>query len=66
MKTSKSKIGSLKPDYYGYYLCRKTLKNRDIEKNILFASGNGGEYTFIVEDLNLTVVLSKETTDLLK
>jgi len=42
------------------------LKNRDIEKNILFASGNGGEYTFIVEDLNLTVVLSKETTDLLK
>ena len=66
MKTSKSKIGSLKPDYYSYYLRRKTLKNKDIAENILFASGNGGEYTFIVEDLDLTVVLSKETTDLLK
>jgi len=45
MYTSKSKIGSPKPDYYGYYLCRKPLKNKDIAEKILFASGNGGQYT---------------------
>ncbi|MCC9065182.1 serine hydrolase domain-containing protein [Flavobacterium piscisymbiosum] len=59
MKTSKSKIGSPQPAYYGYYWYRETLKTKDLEENLLFASGNGGQYIFIIENLNLTVVFTQ-------
>lgn len=59
MKTSRSKIGTPQPAYYGYYWYRETLKTKDIEENLLFASGNGGQYIFISEKLNLTVVFTQ-------
>lgn len=59
MKTSRSKIGSPQPAYYGYYWYRETLKTNAIEENLLFASGNGGQYIFISEKLNLTVVFTQ-------
>ncbi|WP_029272902.1 serine hydrolase [Flavobacterium sp. KJJ] len=59
MKSSKSKIGIPQPAYYGYYWYRETIKTRDLEENVLFASGNGGQYIFIIENLNLTVVFTQ-------
>ena len=59
MKTSRSKIGTPQPAYYGYYWYRETLKTKDIEENLLFASGNGGQYIFISEKLNLIVVFTQ-------
>lgn len=59
MKSSRSKIGIPQPTYYGYYCYRETIKTKDFEENILFASGNGGQFIFIIENLDLTVVFTQ-------
>jgi CubicO group peptidase (beta-lactamase class C family) len=59
MKSSRSKIGSPQPAYYGYYWYKEVLKTNDTEENLLFASGNGGQYIFVVENLNLTFVFTQ-------
>jgi CubicO group peptidase (beta-lactamase class C family) len=59
MESSKSKVGFPQPAYYGYYWYRETIKTKNIEENVLFASGNGGQYIFIIERLNLTVVFTQ-------
>jgi len=56
MKSSRSKFGIPQPAYYGYYWYRETIKTNNIQESVLFASGNGGQYIFIIERLNLTVV----------
>ncbi len=59
MKSSKSKVAISQPAYYGYYWYRETIKTSDLQENVLFASGNGGQYIFIIEKLNLTVVFTQ-------
>ena len=59
MKSSRSKFGIPQPAYYGYYWYRETIKTNNIQENVLFASGNGGQYIFIIERLNLTVVFTQ-------
>ncbi|MCV9928699.1 beta-lactamase family protein [Flavobacterium sp. LS1R49] len=59
MKSSKSKIASPQPAYYGYYWYREQIKTNDLQENLLFASGNGGQYIFIIENLNLTIVFTQ-------
>ncbi|KUJ59930.1 hypothetical protein AR687_20830 [Flavobacteriaceae bacterium CRH] len=59
MKSSKSKVAFPQPAFYGYYWYRETIKTNNIEENVLFASGNGGQYIFIIENLNLTVVFTQ-------
>ncbi|QGK74009.1 serine hydrolase [Flavobacterium sp. SLB02] len=59
MKSSRSKLGSPQPANYGYYWYKEILKTKDIQENLLFASGNGGQYIFIVENLNLTIVFTQ-------
>lgn len=59
MKSSRSKIGIPQPTYYGYYWYRETIKTNDFQENLLFASGNGGQFIFIIESLNLTVVFTQ-------
>lgn len=59
VKSSKSKAAFPQPAYYGYYWYRETIKTNHIEQNVLFASGNGGQYIFIIEKLNLTVVFTQ-------
>lgn len=59
VKSSKSKVAFPQPAYYGYYWYRETIKTKDIQQNVLFASGNGGQYIFIIENLNLTVVFTQ-------
>ncbi|WP_407534682.1 serine hydrolase domain-containing protein [Elizabethkingia miricola] len=59
MKSSRSKIGIPQPTYYGFYWYKELLKTNDVAENLLFASGNGGQYIFIVKDLDLTVVFTQ-------
>lgn len=59
IKSSKSKIASAQPAYYGFYWYRETIKTDNIQENVLFASGNGGQYIFIIKSLNLTVVFTQ-------
>ena len=59
MKSSRSKIGIPQPAYYGFYWYKELLKTNDFAENLLFASGNGGQYIFIIRDLNLTVVFTQ-------
>ncbi|MGE6352780.1 serine hydrolase domain-containing protein [Flavobacterium sp. NPDC079362] len=59
MKSSRTKIGFPQPAFYGFYWYRETIKTKDLEQNLLFASGNGGQYIFIIESLNLTVVFTQ-------
>jgi len=59
MKSSRSKFGIPRPAHYGYYWYRETIKANNIQENVLFASGNGGQYIFIIERLNLTVVFTQ-------
>jgi len=59
MKSSRSKIGYPQPTYYGYYWYREAIKTKDLQENLLFASGNGGQFIFIIESLDLTVVFTQ-------
>ncbi|WP_306350234.1 serine hydrolase domain-containing protein [Flavobacterium sp. '19STA2R22 D10 B1'] len=59
MKSSKSKSGDPQPTYYGYYWYRELLKTKDLQYDVLFASGNGGQYIFTIKELDLTVVFTQ-------
>lgn len=59
MKSSRSKIGFPQQAYYGFYWYRELLKTPAVNEELLFASGNGGQYIFIIKDLNLTVVFTQ-------
>lgn len=59
MKSGKSKIGSPQQTYYGFYWYKELLKTSTVNEELLFASGNGGQYIFIIKDLNLTVVFTQ-------
>jgi CubicO group peptidase (beta-lactamase class C family) len=59
IKSSKTKIASPQQAYYGFYWYREKIKTNDLQENLLFASGNGGQYIFIIERLNLTVVFTQ-------
>lgn len=59
MKSSRSKIAEPQPAYYGYYWYREKLKTKEGEEQLCFASGNGGQYIFIIERLNLAVVFTQ-------
>lgn len=59
MKSSRSRIGFPQQAYYGFYWYRELLKTPTVNEELLFASGNGGQYIFIIKDLNLTVVFTQ-------
>lgn len=43
---------------YGYLWYREKLKYKDIETELLFASGNGGQYMMILEDYNTAITFT--------
>lgn len=47
------------PVYYGYYWYRETIKTKSYQEDVLFASGNGGQYIMIIENLDLVVVFTQ-------
>ena len=59
MKSSRSKLAIPQPAYYGFYWYREMIKTKDIHENILFASGNGGQFIFIMERLNMIIVFTQ-------
>lgn len=58
-KSSRSQLLIPQPTFYGFYWYREVLKTKDIQQDLLFASGNGGQFIFILEDLDLTVVFTQ-------
>lgn len=59
MKSSRSKVGIPQPTYYGFYWYRESLKTNDFAEDLLFASGNGGQYIFILKNLDLIVIFTQ-------
>ncbi len=43
---------------YGYFWYRENLQYKDIETEVLFASGNGGQYMMILPEYNTKVVFT--------
>ncbi|QNK62876.1 serine hydrolase [Pedobacter sp. PAMC26386] len=58
-KSSRSHFLLPQPTYYGFYWYRELLKTKDLQQELLFASGNGGQFIFILKDLGLTVVFTQ-------
>ncbi|MCD9856765.1 beta-lactamase family protein [Epilithonimonas sp. JDS] len=52
---SKNKNAIPQSTYYGYTWYNEEVKTKTFSYNIVFASGNGGQYIMIVRDLNLVV-----------
>jgi CubicO group peptidase (beta-lactamase class C family) len=53
---SHMKLAQPHPTYYGYYWYRERVVTPTINREVLFASGNGGQYIMLVPDLKLVVV----------
>ena len=43
---------------YGYFWYREKLKYKNIETELLFASGNGGQYMMVIEDYNVAIAFT--------
>jgi CubicO group peptidase (beta-lactamase class C family) len=59
MKFSKSKMGIPQPTFYGSYWYREKLKTKNLEEEVLFASGNGGQFMFISKKLDLVILFNQ-------
>lgn len=59
VKSSKSKVAFPQPSYYGYYWYNEQLKTENFSENIIFASGNGGQYIMIIKSLDLVIVFTQ-------
>jgi CubicO group peptidase (beta-lactamase class C family) len=59
VKFSRSKIAIPQPTYYGYYWYNEVLRTKSYDQNVLFASGNGGQYIMIIPDLDLVIVFTQ-------
>ncbi len=55
VKISKTKSAIPQPAYYGYTWYNEEIKTDKIKHNLIFASGNGGQYIMIIKDLNLVM-----------
>lgn len=59
VKFSHSKVAIPQPTLYGYYWYTELIKTAGYQQNVLFASGNGGQYIMIIKDLDLVVVFTQ-------
>ena len=56
--SSRTKAARPQPTYYGYYWYRERLVTATNSYEVLFASGNGGQYIMLIERLHLVVVFT--------
>lgn len=56
--SARIKAAQPQPTYYGYYWYREHLRTPTINREVLFASGNGGQYIMLIESLHLVVVFT--------
>ena len=59
VKFSKSDVAIPQPTLYGYYWYTELVKTGTYKQNVLFASGNGGQYIMIIKELDLVVVFTQ-------
>lgn len=59
IKSSKSTIAIPQPTYYGYYWYREQLKTNAYAEDLLFASGNGGQYIMVIKKLDMVIVFTQ-------
>jgi CubicO group peptidase (beta-lactamase class C family) len=59
VKFSGSAVAIPQPTYYGYYWYKEEIRTKTFQGNLLFASGNGGQYIMIIEKLGLVVVFTQ-------
>lgn len=52
---SKNTSAIPQPTYYGYTWYNEEIRTGKFDYNVVFASGNGGQYIMVVKDLNLVV-----------
>ena len=58
VRFSKMKNARHESARYGYYWYRENLYFEDLETEVLFASGNGGQYMMWLEDYDATIVFT--------
>jgi CubicO group peptidase (beta-lactamase class C family) len=58
-KASKSRTLVPQQTFYGGFWYREEIKTKTLNEQMLFASGNGGQYIFIINRLNLVVVFTQ-------
>ncbi len=59
VKYSKSTIAIPQQTYYGYYWYKESIITRSSQEDVLFASGNGGQYIMILKRLKMVVVFTQ-------
>ena len=47
------------PTYYGYYWYREEIRTSTFQENVIFASGNGGQYIMILKRLGIVIVFTQ-------
>ncbi|MGN6416075.1 MAG: serine hydrolase domain-containing protein [Pseudobacter sp.] len=55
MKFSRSAVAIPQPSFYGYYWYKEEFRTKNFHEDVIFASGNGGQYIMIVERLGIVV-----------
>lgn len=58
-KFSRSAVAIPQPAYYGYYWYREEIRTNAFREEVIFASGNGGQYIMLIERLGLVVVFTQ-------
>ena len=56
--SSRTTVAQPQPTYYGYYWYSERVVAADSNREVLFASGNGGQYIMLVPSLQLVVVFT--------
>ena len=59
MHFSRSAVATPQPTRYGYYWYREEVRTATFREEVLFASGNGGQYIMIIGRLGLVVVFTQ-------
>lgn len=59
VKSSRSTAATPQPAYYGYQWYNEVIKTQNGSYKMVFASGNGGQYIIIIEQLQLVVVFTQ-------
>ncbi|WP_254560955.1 serine hydrolase domain-containing protein [Dyadobacter diqingensis] len=58
VRISKNKAAIPQPTYYGYAWYNEEVRTEKFKHNIVFASGNGGQYIMVIKDLDLVVTFT--------
>lgn len=58
VRISKNKQAIPQPTYYGYMWYNEQVKTEKLDYNLIFASGNGGQYIIVVKELDLVVAFA--------